>query len=86
MSPRSSESTQADSKTQGVKTGSGAAVLLGFALLAILFAGGGGWLYFANLTGAVIAQGTVAVKGKPKTVQHLDGGLLQKFMSRMVTT
>ena len=59
-----------------VRTGNRGPVLAGLFLLALLFAGGGGWLYTANLAGAVIAQGQVAVLGKPKTIQHLDGGIV----------
>ena len=48
--------------------------LLGFALL---FIGGFGWMAFASLSGAVVAEGTVVVRGKPKSVQHLDGGIIE---------
>ncbi|MEM7215409.1 MAG: HlyD family type I secretion periplasmic adaptor subunit [Pseudomonadota bacterium] len=54
-------------------------VLFGLFLLLALFVGGGGWLYAANLAGAVIAQGTVVVEGKSKTVQHLDGGIVAEI-------
>ena len=60
----------------GVKTSSRNAVTGGMLLLFALFVVGGGWMYFANLSGAVIASGMVAVQGKPKTIQHLDGGIV----------
>lgn len=46
-----------------------------FAFL-FLFVGVGGWLYAASIEGAVIASGSVSVLGKPKTIQHLDGGIV----------
>ncbi|MFK5980621.1 MAG: HlyD family type I secretion periplasmic adaptor subunit [Rhizobiaceae bacterium] len=45
----------------------------------LLFGGLGGWLYFANVAGAVIGQGVVVVQGKPKTLQHLDGGIVTQI-------
>lgn len=49
-----------------------------FAFL-FLFAGVGGWLYTASIEGAVIASGSVSVLGKPKTIQHLDGGVVAQI-------
>jgi len=54
-------------------------ILTGLILLMMLFGGGIVWSYFANISGAVIATGTVAVQGKPKTVQHLDGGIVAEI-------
>lgn len=48
-------------------------------MLVALFAGGGYWLHASQLSGAVVAQGVVAVEGKPKTIQHLDGGIVAKI-------
>ena len=62
-----------------IKTDSRLPVLFGLFVLQLLFVGGGIWLYVANLSGAVIAQGTVAVQGKPKTIQHLDGGIVAQI-------
>ncbi len=35
---------------------------------------------FSNIKGAVIASGTVVVEGKPKTLQHLDGGIVGEIL------
>jgi HlyD family secretion protein len=43
------------------------------ALLAILVA----WAGMTGISGAVVASGSVAVAGKPKAVQHLDGGIVR---------
>lgn len=49
----------------------GAIALLG-ALLA--------WSYLTTISGAVIAQGQVAIEGKPKLVQHFDGGVIDDIL------
>lgn len=43
------------------------------ALLVILVT----WAALTGISGAVVASGAVAVAGKPKAVQHLDGGIVQ---------
>ncbi len=65
--------------SQKVKTSGRGTIIAGLVWLLILFVGGGAWAYFANLSGAVVASGVVAVYGKPKTVQHLDGGIVAKI-------
>lgn len=62
-----------------VKTSSRGAVIAGFIWFALLFVGGGFWAYYTNLSGAVVASGSVVVSGKPKTVQHLDGGIVAEI-------
>lgn len=62
-----------------VKTSSKLVVTFGLAIILTLFLGGGVWAYFVNLSGAVIAPGQVAVLGKPKTIQHLDGGIVSQI-------
>ena len=39
----------------------------------------GAW---ASISGAVIAPGVVAVEGKPKTIQHGDGGIVGEILVR----
>jgi multidrug efflux pump subunit AcrA (membrane-fusion protein) len=41
-----------------------------------LVIGLGGWAALTSISGAVIASGAVAVDGKRKVVQHLDGGVI----------
>jgi HlyD family secretion protein len=51
------------------------------ALLAIALIGGcGGWAVHAELTGAVIAQGKVAVRKQVKLIQHRDGGIVGEIL------
>ena len=63
----------------GVKTSGKATILVGLGLFVLLFVSGGAWAYYATLAGAVVAQGQVAVLGKPKTIQHLDGGIVAQI-------
>lgn len=51
-------------------------ILGGIITIIILVFGIGGWAIMAKISGAVIGQGLLVVEGKPKIVQHLDGGLI----------
>ena len=55
-------------------------ILTGFMTVAFLVLGLGGWSVLASISGAVIATGVVIVEGKPKTIQHLDGGLIGEIL------
>ncbi|WP_339026285.1 HlyD family type I secretion periplasmic adaptor subunit [Bradyrhizobium symbiodeficiens] len=51
------------------------------AVLAIALIGGcGSWAVHARLTGAVIAQGKVAVRKQVKLIQHRDGGIVAEIL------
>lgn len=39
----------------------------------------GGWASFASISGAVVAFGKVAVEGKRRAIQHLDGGVVAQL-------
>ncbi|MEM7070065.1 MAG: HlyD family type I secretion periplasmic adaptor subunit [Pseudomonadota bacterium] len=62
-----------------LKTSGQFVILSGFAIFILLFVAGGAWAMLANLSGAVIATGQVAVLGKPKIIQHLDGGIVAEI-------
>lgn len=64
----------------GVRTGIVGPVLAGLATLAIGFGGFGAWAAMAPLDGAVIAQAKVAVTGRNKVVQHLEGGIVKEIL------
>lgn len=51
-------------------------IILGAFLFVGLLGGVGAWAFTANLTGAVIAMGTVKVDQNLKQVQHRDGGIV----------
>jgi HlyD family type I secretion membrane fusion protein len=46
----------------------------------LLVIGFGGWAAHADLAGAIIAQGKVAVKKQVKLVQHRDGGIVAEIL------
>jgi len=55
-----------------------AGAILGFALIA----GAGGWAATAQLAGAGIARGSVAVDQQVKSIQHRDGGIVSGILVR----
>ena len=55
-------------------------LLTGFAMIIALITGFFLWAAMAPIQGAVIAPGTVVVEGKPKTLQHLDGGIVGEIL------
>ncbi len=63
--------------TSPLRTNFHATAGVGLFVFLLLFGGVGFWLMYANVAGAVIASGSVIVKGKPKSIQHLDGGIVQ---------
>jgi len=50
-------------------------ILAALALIIIVF----GWAYTTLINGAVIASGEAVVRGKPKIVQSLDGGIIDEI-------
>jgi HlyD family secretion protein len=57
-------------------------LLLGYATLALLVLGLGGWGVMARISGAVIAMGTVEVEGNRQVVQHPVGGVITEILAR----
>ncbi|MEZ5785114.1 MAG: HlyD family type I secretion periplasmic adaptor subunit [Xanthobacteraceae bacterium] len=56
--------------------------LIGFALLALLVGGIGGWAATSKLSGAVIGPGNVVVESNVKKVQHPTGGIVGEILVR----
>lgn len=52
----------------------------GFAIVLFTFVVLGGWAALASIDGAVVATGSVVVESDRKTVQHLEGGIVQRLM------
>lgn len=65
-------------KNYGVKSRLG----FGLAVIAFLVFGLGGWAMTAELSGAVIAPGSVVVDRNVKKIQHRDGGIVSKIFVR----
>jgi HlyD family secretion protein len=57
-------------------------LILGYATLAVLVLGLGGWGVYARIAGAVIAMGTVEVAGNRQVVQHPMGGVVTEILAR----
>ena len=57
-------------------------VTAGLVIIALCFGGFGGWAALAPLESAAIAQGVVSVESNRKTVQHLEGGIIQEILVR----
>lgn len=63
-----------------LKTGFRWPAILGLGGLVALFGGFVIWASLTEIAGAVIAQGVVEVSGKPKSVQHFDGGVVERIL------
>jgi HlyD family type I secretion membrane fusion protein len=57
-------------------------IIQGLAAAVLFFGAFGGWAAYAPLNGAVVAQAIVKVEGNRKTIQHLDGGIVQELLVR----
>lgn len=55
------------------------AILFGTLAFVALVGGVGGWITQTEIDGAVVAPGQIAVRGRPQTVQHLDGGIVKRI-------
>lgn len=55
-------------------------VLAGVSAIAIGFGGFGAWAVTARLDNAAVANGTVIVDSKRKTISHLEGGILKMLL------
>lgn len=53
--------------------------LISFFAMGVLVFGIGGWAVFTELSGAVIAGGTVVVESSAKRVQHQEGGIVAQI-------
>ena len=55
-------------------------IIAGLAIIFLFFGGLGAWAAFFPFQGAVVAPGTVKVSGERKTVQHLEGGIVDEIL------
>lgn len=56
--------------------------LVGWLIIAVFFGGLGTWAVTAPLNGAVVANAVIKVDGNRKSVQHLDGGIVNELHVR----
>jgi multidrug efflux pump subunit AcrA (membrane-fusion protein) len=54
----------------------------GFAIVFLTLVVFGGWASMASIDGAVVAAGSIVVESDRKTVQHLEGGIVQNLLVR----
>jgi HlyD family secretion protein len=57
-------------------------MLAAASLVGIFLAGFGSWAWYAPLESAAIATGTIEVESSRKTVQHLEGGIINQIIIR----
>ncbi|MBL9059891.1 MAG: HlyD family type I secretion periplasmic adaptor subunit, partial [Mangrovicoccus sp.] len=55
-------------------------VIIGILALVLLVGGFGGWAVFAQLSGAIVAQGRIEVDQNRQVVQHIDGGTVEAIL------
>lgn len=53
--------------------------VLGFVAMILLLGGLGSWAMMANISGAVIATGSLEVEQRSQVVQHVDGGIVRNI-------
>ena len=70
----------ADAAKSGTNSSYDNYLKVGFFLIFSLIAGFLAWSVFAPIQGAVLAPGSVVVEGKPKTLQHLAGGIVVEIL------
>ena len=51
-------------------------------VILLLFGLIGGWAFTAQLSGAVIANGSISPEGSRQTIQHLEGGIIQAILAK----
>ncbi|MBB4267069.1 HlyD family type I secretion periplasmic adaptor subunit [Roseospira visakhapatnamensis] len=57
-------------------------ILAGWLVVLAAFGGLGGWAATAPLAAAVVAPGTIVVESNRKSVQHLEGGIVEEILVR----
>ena len=55
-------------------------VIAGITTILVSFGGFFGWAFFADLSSATVANGTVIVDSKRKTVSHFEGGVMSRLL------
>lgn len=55
-------------------------ILMGLLVVLVMFGGLGTWAATAPLDSAIIAPGTVIVESNRKTIQHLEGGIVDEIL------
>jgi HlyD family secretion protein len=64
----------------GIRTGTRAIAVVGYAALAVFVGGFGTWAMTAPIASATVAPGTVAAAGENVMIQHLEGGIVKEVV------
>lgn len=62
--------------SDGLIEGFGPIIRQGLIVIVLFFGVLGGWAVFGRISGAVVVPGTIIIATERKTVQHLEGGII----------
>ena len=71
-----------DNKMEGARSSIRLHLIIGLAVVVILAGGLGGWASTAEISGALIAPGSIVVESNVKKVQHPTGGVVGEVLAR----
>ena len=69
-----------EEKNNTLNTNPGQYIKAGVLVIVLFFGGLTVWSFFFPFQGAVIASGVVTISGEKKTVQHFEGGIIDKIL------
>jgi epimerase transport system membrane fusion protein len=82
-SPETAFTSEPPEITAGdIKVSNRSGKLVGLIVIFVIFVLFGGWSMYAPLDSAVLSNGVVKVKSNRKTVQHLEGGIVEELRVR----
>lgn len=80
VTPKQAPATlEGETQQQALPTSDKGYRRLGFAILLVAFGGFGLWAFTASLAVAVVAPGSVSIESFKRTVQHLEGGIVEEL-------
>lgn len=80
LSPRKVHNVSRDAQLRGSNMSALPATLIGFGILALFVGGLALWMIYVPVDAVVSAPAEVVFKGKRQTVQHLEGGIVEKIL------
>jgi len=80
LSPRKLQGVSRDAQLRSSNMSALPATLVGFGILAIFVGGFALWMIYVPVDAVVSAPAEVVFKGKRQTVQHLEGGIVEKIL------
>ncbi|MEI6826607.1 MAG: HlyD family type I secretion periplasmic adaptor subunit [Desulfuromonadales bacterium] len=80
LTPRKVQSVSSDSQLRSRAMSALPATLVGLGILGLFVGGIALWIIYVPLSAVVSAPAEVVFKGKRQTVQHLEGGIIEKIL------